>query len=106
MDLGLELVAGRMPGQDVEDGFKPLPPGFELITRAERMGREIVRCHCLLRLLAEGIAVRSAAPKPKTAFGTDLRARYAAKLSACQLYSEKDHVAALACGAKQGDGVT
>jgi hypothetical protein len=71
MDLGREFVAGRMLGQDVEDGFKLLPPGFELITRAERMSREIVRCHCLLRLLAEAIAARSAAPKLKTAFGAD-----------------------------------
>jgi hypothetical protein len=35
------------------------------------MGREIVRCHCLLRLLAEGTAARSADKKLKTAFGTD-----------------------------------
>jgi len=45
IDLGWKLVAGRVLGYHVEDGLVPLPPGFELIPRAEGLCRKSVRCH-------------------------------------------------------------
>ena len=81
----------------------PLAPGFELITRAERMGREIVRCHSLLRLLAEGIAARPAVSEPKRTFAQRImRPRYDDELSPCQLCSARSYRSAVMHGSAIG----
>ena len=81
----------------------PFSPGFELITWWERLRRKIIRCHCLLRLLAEGIAARPAVPEPKRTFAQRiLRPRYDDKLSPCQLCSARSYRSAVIHGSAIG----
>src|SRR6516162_741636 len=92
MHLGQKSVPGRPLRYEVEDGLMPFAPGFELVERTERLRRKSLLCHCLLRLLAEGIPVRPAAPERKNTLGQRIsRPRYADKLSPCQLYSIFGH---------------
>jgi hypothetical protein len=44
-DLGRKSIASWVPGYDLEEGPIPLPPGFELVLRADRPGRKGVGRH-------------------------------------------------------------
>ena len=45
VDLGRKPVAGSVLGHDIKDWCVPLPPGFELIARAENLRCKTIRFH-------------------------------------------------------------
>ena len=45
MDFGWKSITHQILGYHFEDGLKPLPPGFELISRAEGPGCKTVWYH-------------------------------------------------------------